>query len=557
MEVACYVCNKNSTIYQLNLTEIKSNHSGKRVCDFIKQLTRDFATTRDVEDESNCICLECLQNVLVYDRACVEAEKQEKKLIELLLATEKSLSERRFEIKVEKDVDVCHTESVFVEENHGLAREPEQIEEDDVVMDEVLNTHEITTPTAETQEKGKEVVQKPGHQSTDKTMFIKKGGKLLRLKLVKRATNGEPTNHMPMRTNDKKLLTNDLEGSQTLPQAPIKTRKNVLGPKFAKAVPPKIVVSSQTQDEPSIKQNNEQGPASIPLETHTATLNGDNEIAELEAISDLRSISLVKDNTGLESSSVSDQQNKQLIHECKICQNGATYSAHGYQLHLKRHNTQCEVCDRRFNSAQLKRLHMRWYETHPKFMCRICHYKSEDKSSYKEHLALHKGKAKMSCVFCDKTFSSLKMLRRHIQIVHKQVRLESRSEHLCELCGKKYNAKWNLQLHKRFVHFEGGPVKCPKCPKMFKCQPYLDIHIKRHMTTGRSVACSQCDMKFKNKKYLRAHEKRHKEDTKTVKCPLCPAAYEHKFHLKEHIKRKHSAEVPSGQLDITESNTQE
>lgn len=57
---------------------------------------------------------------------------------------------------------------------------------------------------------------------------------------------------------------------------------------------------------------------------------------------------------------------------------------------------------------------MKWYELHPGFVCRICHYKLEDKASYKEHLTLHKDKDRLICVLCDKVYSRQCLLQRHV-----------------------------------------------------------------------------------------------------------------------------------------------
>lgn len=60
---------------------------------------------------------------------------------------------------------------------------------------------------------------------------------------------------------------------------------------------------------------------------------------------------------------------------------------------------------------------MKWHEINPGFVCRICHYESENKPSYEEHLELHKGRSRYLCVFCEKKFCGKKRLHRHTQRV--------------------------------------------------------------------------------------------------------------------------------------------
>lgn len=214
MEITCYICNKISKFCQQNLTEIRSKHSEKRVCDFSKQLMRDVMTIRNVEDESNCICGDCLKDVFVSDWACVEAATKEKKLIKLLLMTENSLSENRVEIKVEKDIDTCHTESIFVEDNHNLAEagdieiksEPELILEDDVLMEKPPEIHTNGTSSTVTSPNPTVTTQQQTNTSADKTMFIEKDGKLVKVRLVKPNSNIKPMNENLLKTPDEKLV---------------------------------------------------------------------------------------------------------------------------------------------------------------------------------------------------------------------------------------------------------------------------------------------------------------------------------------------------------------
>lgn len=54
---------------------------------------------------------------------------------------------------------------------------------------------------------------------------------------------------------------------------------------------------------------------------------------------------------------------------------------------------------------------------------------------------------------------------------------------ICEVCGKSYSIKWNLELHKR-THSKVRPYYCQECQQSFSQNRYL----KRHMETHKSNA---------------------------------------------------------------------
>lgn len=71
MPEICFVCNKRAFEFCQNLTKIKSSSSGLTISDLVKNLLQDFTAQRNVDDETNCICMECLKEIQVYDKMCV------------------------------------------------------------------------------------------------------------------------------------------------------------------------------------------------------------------------------------------------------------------------------------------------------------------------------------------------------------------------------------------------------------------------------------------------------------------------------------------------------
>lgn len=70
------------------LDGLKSQHSSTFITDFIKKILGDFETKRNVDDQSNCICVDCLNRFEEYDWTCTMAKQYEKELYDLLVHTE-------------------------------------------------------------------------------------------------------------------------------------------------------------------------------------------------------------------------------------------------------------------------------------------------------------------------------------------------------------------------------------------------------------------------------------------------------------------------------------
>lgn len=93
MNAKCYICNKESSDWRRNFAEIKSQHTQTSISHLIRQFLGDFQSMRNIDNESNCICGECVQKIDDYDWTCHRAIEQEEKLRDLLWSTEAKLIE--------------------------------------------------------------------------------------------------------------------------------------------------------------------------------------------------------------------------------------------------------------------------------------------------------------------------------------------------------------------------------------------------------------------------------------------------------------------------------
>lgn len=84
----CYVCDAE-TDWRNDFSKIKSQHSQTPIVELLQRFIGDFKTQRNLRNESNRICIECITKIDEYDWTCVLMIERENELRNLLLNTEK------------------------------------------------------------------------------------------------------------------------------------------------------------------------------------------------------------------------------------------------------------------------------------------------------------------------------------------------------------------------------------------------------------------------------------------------------------------------------------
>lgn len=201
MEVICYFCNQVTNAWAQDFTQFKSQHSKTPISVLTQKFLGNFESSRNVDEESNCICSDCLNRVNEYDLTAQMAIEQERELRELLVSTELSLI-----LKTDEDYhngsvsendanelmenDPTDTNSEPKAESEQLDANDEQFE-DDI---EKLEQHEMSlSPESITTIPDKPLparpIHKPGASSiappeTGKVVFIRRGEKLQKVRLI-------------------------------------------------------------------------------------------------------------------------------------------------------------------------------------------------------------------------------------------------------------------------------------------------------------------------------------------------------------------------------------
>jgi len=86
------------------------------------------------------------------------------------------------------------------------------------------------------------------------------------------------------------------------------------------------------------------------------------------------------------------------------------------------------------------------------------------------------------CGVCSKFFGNTKNLRVHISEIHEG----KRGQFPCDVCGKVFPRKCNMERHKNALHLMTNP-RCALCQKVVV---NLDMHVKRFHRVSEDQAIS-------------------------------------------------------------------
>ena len=135
---------------------------------------------------------------------------------------------------------------------------------------------------------------------------------------------------------------------------------------------------------------------------------------------------------------------------------------------------------------------------------------------------IHDKKGISICEVCDKTFTSKKILKIHVNTIHgntneskdklHQIKLKKsfvdeivekqkekfqiKSQLKCNLCGKNFNSKSNLSRHLKSLHLQIDKKDCESCNKTFSDAHTLKRHIAIVHEKKGITKCELCDKNF-------------------------------------------------------------
>lgn len=126
------------------------------------------------------------------------------------------------------------------------------------------------------------------------------------------------------------------------------------------------------------------------------------------------------------------------------------------------------------------------------YPCEMCSLKFFKEEALKEHRASHKSKESgFKCRNCDRQYSRLSHLRRHINVAHPEVNISGKLDDIyCKQCDKHFTRHEHLRRH-MVLHQEQtvkqpmlklendeDAIKCGECHQIFQTQNDFNQHDK-------------------------------------------------------------------------------
>ncbi|XP_034410067.1 zinc finger protein ZFAT-like isoform X3 [Cyclopterus lumpus] len=272
--------------------------------------------------------------------------------------------------------------------------------------------------------------------------------------------------------------------------------------------PQSAVFQSQSQDHEAITcegipKTDPEPSSGIPLATTTTTTAVSRGFQEY---------SIKQDATNL-------LQSQLKIFACEFC-NKIFKFRHSLMAHLRTHTQekpfQCPHCDYASAIKANLNVHLRKH-TGEKFSCQHCPFNCLSPGHLKVHIERVHLKVKQHCSFCEKKYSDVKNLLKHIEKRHnlkdpavhqsyQQLRLKTRQGlrqllYHCPTCNRRFKNQLERERH-LLVHGPQRPFACLICDHAATKMATLAAHVRKHLFL---YMCCVCDGKFVSSHRLRSH----------------------------------------------------
>nr|XP_043890897.1 zinc finger protein ZFAT-like isoform X2 [Solea senegalensis] len=219
-------------------------------------------------------------------------------------------------------------------------------------------------------------------------------------------------------------------------------------------------------------------------------------------------------------------QSKMKIFTCEFC-NKIFKFRHSLVAHLRVHTQekpfQCPHCDYASTIKANLNVHLRKH-TGEKFSCQHCPFYSLSPGHLKVHIERVHMKVKQHCTFCERKYSDVKNLLKHMEINHdlkdptvyqnyQQLRLKTRQGlrqllFHCHTCNRHFKNQLERERH-LLVHGPLRPFACLLCDHAATKMDALTAHVRKHLFL---YVCCDCDGKFVSSQKLKSHLKESHPD---------------------------------------------
>ena len=206
------------------------------------------------------------------------------------------------------------------------------------------------------------------------------------------------------------------------------------------------------------------------------------------------------------------------------------------RIHLEAKSYLCVICDGQFSEKREWKSHLTIHSGESSDACKVCEYESNDEERFKRHVARHEGDKTHPCPFCDEKFALKLFLFRHMKS-HFRIKLTN----ACTVCAYKTDNKTKLRKHIA-KHPGAKQFGCNQCDKTFKLFNSLKNHLNKH-AGEKPFSCNQCDARFSRKYQWKAHTAIH-SGVKLYECGECEYNCVRENKILSHMNQHREAYTP-------------
>lgn len=146
----------------------------------------------------------------------------------------------------------------------------------------------------------------------------------------------------------------------------------------------------------------------------------------------------------------------------------------------------CPHCEKSFASVSSLNYHVKEHSPNTEIKCEKCDETLQNLQAYRIHQKTHIKSKEFKCSECEKVLSSSKSLSRHLQEKHFQTKFDTDKitvksyAHGCDQCDYKSKRKEHLQSHVINKHNEVKKmIPCEICGKVFTNKQNMNRHVKK------------------------------------------------------------------------------
>jgi uncharacterized Zn-finger protein len=203
----------------------------------------------------------------------------------------------------------------------------------------------------------------------------------------------------------------------------------------------------------------------------------------------------------------------------------------------------CMTCKEKFPTFEILKEHMKTSEKCmvSNLTCETCGKISKTKKAYYQHNLVHRHKVEIVCELCGKMYSNRFNLENHKSLAHGETIEEEGIVYKCQICEKQFTNRKILYEHIGTHSNEPLSLLCEACGKAFTSKDSLKAHIRSHLNI-RNFKCDYCDKRFRSRVGVLQHSHVHTGE-KAFKCTHCHREFAKKESLLIH-ERQHTGDLP-------------